>query len=133
MKNSRKTRKMPLKRSFNAQFPRVCMFFGTRSSHFRSILKPEVELMVLLRMRSEKKSRKTRKMPLKRLQFESTIYHGPPVYFSTRRIEILLSGQCKVCFQNQHFECQVCFETGIVIQSMCCLCNSTANFESSFM
>ena len=45
---------MPLKRSFKAQVPRVYMFFGTRSSNLRSILKPEVELMVFLRMRSDK-------------------------------------------------------------------------------
>ena len=56
---------MPLKGSFKAQVPRVYMFFGTRSPNFRSILKPEVELMVFLRMRSDKIT-KNGKMPLKR-------------------------------------------------------------------
>ncbi len=45
---------MPLKCSFKAQFPRVYMFFGTMSPNLTSILKPEVELMVFLRMRSDK-------------------------------------------------------------------------------
>ncbi len=46
--------KMPLKCSFKAQFPCVYMFFGTRNPNLRSILKPEEELMVFLRMRSNK-------------------------------------------------------------------------------
>ncbi len=45
---------MPLKCSFKARFPRVYMFFGTRSPNLWSFLTPEVELMVLLRMRSDK-------------------------------------------------------------------------------
>jgi hypothetical protein len=42
---------MPLKRSSEAH---VYMFFGTVSPNLRSILKPEVKLMVFLRMRSDK-------------------------------------------------------------------------------
>ncbi len=45
---------MPSKCSFKAQFPRAYMFFGTRNPNLRTILKPEVELMVFLRMRSDK-------------------------------------------------------------------------------
>ncbi len=45
---------MPLKCSFKAKFPRMYMFFGTWSPNLRFILKPKVELMVFLRMRSEK-------------------------------------------------------------------------------
>ena len=45
---------MPLKCSVKAQVPREYMFFGTGSPNLRSILKPEVELMVFLRMRSDK-------------------------------------------------------------------------------
>ena len=40
------------------------MFFGTGSPNFGSILKPKVELMVFLRMRSNK-IMKNGKMPLK--------------------------------------------------------------------
>jgi hypothetical protein len=46
--------KIPFKCSFKAQFPRISMFFGTGSANLRSILKPEVELLVFLRMRSNK-------------------------------------------------------------------------------
>ena len=49
---------MPLKCSFKAHFPRQYMFFGTRNPNLRSILKPEVELMVFLRMRSDKITKK---------------------------------------------------------------------------
>ncbi len=45
---------MPLKCNFKAQFPRMYMFFGMRNPNLRSILKPEVKLVVFLRMRSEK-------------------------------------------------------------------------------
>jgi len=41
----------------------VCMFFGTGNQNFRSILKPEVELMVLLRMRSNKITKNAIKCP----------------------------------------------------------------------
>ncbi len=40
------------------------MFFGTRNPNLRSFLKPEVELMVYLRMRSDKITKKRRKTPL---------------------------------------------------------------------
>ena len=39
---------------FEGQISRVHMFFGTRNTNLRSILKPEVNLVVLLRMRSNK-------------------------------------------------------------------------------
>ncbi len=52
-KKHEKCRKMSLKCNFKAQFPRVYMFFGTRNPNLRSILKPKVELMVFLRMRSD--------------------------------------------------------------------------------
>jgi len=45
---------MPFKCSFKAQCPRMYMLFGTRNPNLGSILKPEVELMVFLRMRSNK-------------------------------------------------------------------------------
>ncbi len=64
---------MALKCSFKAQFGRVYMFFGTRNPNLTSILKPEVELMVFLRMRSNKIT-KTPKHVFK-LQFEGLISH----------------------------------------------------------
>ena len=39
---------------FEGLISRVYMFFGTGNPNLRSILKPEVELMVFLRMRSNK-------------------------------------------------------------------------------
>ncbi len=39
------------------------MFFGTENPNLRSILKPEVELMVFLRMRSNKNLKNARKCP----------------------------------------------------------------------
>ncbi len=36
------------------KFPRGYMFFGTRSPNLTSILKPEVELVLFLRMHSDK-------------------------------------------------------------------------------
>jgi len=45
------------------------MFFGAGNPNMRSILKPEVELMVFLRMRNNKINEKRRKMPLK-MQFQ---------------------------------------------------------------
>ena len=39
---------------FEGLVSRVYMFFGTRNPNLRSVLKPEVELMVFLRMRSNK-------------------------------------------------------------------------------
>jgi hypothetical protein len=43
-----------LKMQFEGPFSRVCMFFGMENPNFGSILKPEVELMVFLRMRTNK-------------------------------------------------------------------------------
>ena len=62
-KIKKKRRKMPLKCSFEAQFSRMYMFFGTRNPNLRSILKPEVELMVFLRMRSNKITKNGEKCP----------------------------------------------------------------------
>ena len=42
------------KMQFEGIIPRMYMFFGTRNPNLRSILQPEVELMVFLRMRSNK-------------------------------------------------------------------------------
>ncbi len=39
---------------FKGLISRLYMFFGTRNPNLRSILKPEVELLVFLRMRSKK-------------------------------------------------------------------------------
>ena len=39
------------------------MFFGTGNPNLRSILKPEVDLMVLLRMRSNKITKNAEKGP----------------------------------------------------------------------
>jgi hypothetical protein len=54
---------MPLKCSVKAQVPREYMFFGAWSPNLRSILKPEVELMVFLRMRSDKITKNCEKSP----------------------------------------------------------------------
>jgi hypothetical protein len=54
---------MPLKRSFKAKVPRMYMFFGTGSTNLWSILKPEVELAVFLRMRSDKITKNGEKFP----------------------------------------------------------------------
>ncbi len=62
-KITKKRRKTPYKCSFKAQFPRGYMFFGTRSPNLTSILKPEVELMVFLRMRSDKITKNGEKRP----------------------------------------------------------------------
>ena len=42
---------------------RVYKFFGTDNPNLRSILKPEVELMVFLRMRSKKNTKNAVKCP----------------------------------------------------------------------
>ena len=62
-KITKKRRNMPLKCSFKAQFPRVYMFFGARSSNVTSDLKSEVELIVFLRMRSNKITKNGGKCP----------------------------------------------------------------------
>ena len=73
---------MPLKCSVKAQVPREYMFFGTGSPNLRSILKPEVELMVFLRMRSDKIT-KNGENALK-MQFEGLI--SACIYLSKRGI-----------------------------------------------
>ncbi len=59
---------------------RVYMFFGTRNPILWSTLKPEVELMVFLRMRSQKKITKNAviaiKMELVRVIFRVSIFFG---------------------------------------------------------
>ena len=52
-----------LKMQFFGLVYRVYMFFGTRNPNFRSILKPEVELMVFLRTRSKKITKNGEKCP----------------------------------------------------------------------
>jgi hypothetical protein len=42
------------KMQFEGLISRMYMFFGTRNPNLRSVLKPEVELRVFLRMRSNK-------------------------------------------------------------------------------
>ena len=56
-KNGKNSPKM----HFDFLISRMYMFFGTRNPNLRSILEPEVELMVFLRKRNKKKSRKTAK------------------------------------------------------------------------
>jgi len=48
---------------FKRLISHVYKFFGTRNQNFRSILKPEVELMVFLRMRSNKITKNAVKCP----------------------------------------------------------------------
>ncbi len=50
---SRKKLKNVLKVQSEGLISRVYMFFGTGNQHLRSILTPEVELTVFLRMRSK--------------------------------------------------------------------------------
>ena len=50
---------------------RVYMFFGTGNPNLRSILKPEVELMVFLRMRNNKITKDGENAP--KMQFEIQI------------------------------------------------------------
>ncbi len=52
-----------LKMQFEGLIFRVYMFFGTGNPNLRSILKPKVELMVLLRMRSNKITKNGGKCP----------------------------------------------------------------------
>ena len=68
------------------------MFFGTGSPNFRSILKPEVDLMVFLRMRSDKIT-KNGKNALK------TQFKGP-------------TSACLYVFRYEESEFEVNFETG---------------------
>ncbi len=48
---------------FKGPISRMYMFFGTGNLNLRSILKPEVELMVFLRMRSNKITKNAVKCP----------------------------------------------------------------------
>ncbi len=52
-----------LKMQFEGLISRVYTFFGTRIPNLTSILKPEVELMVFLRMRSNKIAKNAVKCP----------------------------------------------------------------------
>ena len=56
---------------FEGLISRVYMFFGTGSPNLWSILKPEVELMVLLRMRSDKITKNCKNA--RKMQFEGII------------------------------------------------------------
>ena len=58
-----KTAKNARKMRFEGLISRVYMFFGTRNPNLRSILKPEVELMVLLGMRSDKITKNSETCP----------------------------------------------------------------------
>ena len=62
-KKIRKTSKNAIKMQFEGLISHMSMFFGTRNPNLRSILKPEVELMVFLRMRSNKNTKNDRKCP----------------------------------------------------------------------
>jgi len=70
-----------LKMQFKGLISRVYMFFCTRNPDLRSVLKPEVALLVFLRMRSNK-SRKTATNALK-MQFEGLISRVC-MFFGTR-------------------------------------------------
>ena len=80
------------KMQFEGIISRKYMFFGTRNPNFRSILKPEVELMLFLRMRSEK-IKKNGKIALK------TQFKGP-------------TSACLYVFRYEESEYQVHFQTG---------------------
>ncbi len=62
-KKSWKTAEICLKMQFEGLISRVYMFFGTRNPNLRSILKPEVDLMVFLRRRSHKITKNGGKCP----------------------------------------------------------------------
>ena len=62
-KIAKKTANNAPKIRFDGLISRMYMFFGTRNPNFRSILKPEVEFMVLLRMRSNKITKNGEKCP----------------------------------------------------------------------
>ncbi len=55
--------KNALKMQFEGLISRLYMLFGTRNPNLRPILKPEVELMVLLRMRWNKITKNCEKCP----------------------------------------------------------------------
>jgi hypothetical protein len=58
-----KSSKKGSKRRFLGQNLIPSMYFGTRNPNLRSILKPEVELIVFLRMRSNKITKNGEKCP----------------------------------------------------------------------
>jgi uncharacterized protein YjhX (UPF0386 family) len=58
-----KTAKNAPKMRFEGLISRMCMFFGTRNLNLWSILKPEVQLMMFLRMRSNKITKNGEKCP----------------------------------------------------------------------
>ncbi len=58
-----KNDKNALKMQFEGPISLVYMCFGTENPNLRSILKPEVDLMVFLRMRSNKISKNGEKFP----------------------------------------------------------------------
>ncbi len=60
---SRKTLENVLKIQFKGLISRMYMFFGAGNPNLRSILKPEVELMVFLRMRCNKITKNGDKCP----------------------------------------------------------------------
>ena len=63
---------------------RVYMFLGTRNPNLRSISKPDVDLMVFLRMSSNKITKNGEKAP--KMQFEGLI---SSIYiFSVRKLRI---------------------------------------------
>ena len=66
---------------FEGLISRVYMFFGTRNPNLRSILKPEVELMVFLRMRSNKITKNGENAP--KMQFEGLVSRKY-MFFCTR-------------------------------------------------
>ena len=57
--------KNALKMQFEGQLSANIVFLDTRNPNVRSTLQPEVELMVFLRMRSNKITKKMRKIILK--------------------------------------------------------------------
>ncbi len=62
-KKSRKTAENGLKMQFEGLISPTYMFFGTRNPNLRSVSKPEVDLMVFLRMRSHKITKNGGKWP----------------------------------------------------------------------
>ncbi len=67
---SNKNTKTPdnaIKMSFEGPSSRVYMFLGTRNPNLRSDLKPGVELMVFLRMRSNKITKNAKNVLISRL------------------------------------------------------------------
>ncbi len=68
-----------LKIQFEGLIPRAYMLFGTGNPNMRSILKPEVELMVFLRMRSDKITKNAEnvlKIQFKGLIFRMNMFFG---------------------------------------------------------